>query len=103
MTSVDSNFNFLCASTWGLTPPPIHMRPPEPDPSSSPCGRHKWMAPIPIRRRTLVDCRATEPPVTMVEVTPSFQWPVSTVLHRDEDLGTGRVHGLHGADVTISP
>jgi len=43
MTSVDSNFNFLCgrphgawstrphASTWAWTPPP-------------PCGRHKWMA-----------------------------------------------------------
>jgi len=23
------------------------MRPPEPDPSPSPCGRHKWMAPYP--------------------------------------------------------
>ena len=24
-------------------PPPVHMRPPEPDPP--PCGHHKWMAP----------------------------------------------------------
>ena len=24
-------------------PPPVHMRPPKPDPP--PCGRHKWMAP----------------------------------------------------------
>ena len=31
MTSVDSNFNFLCTSTWGLTPPPVHMRLSEPD------------------------------------------------------------------------
>ena len=32
MTSVDSNLNFLVwRSTWGL-PPPVHMRPPEPDP-----------------------------------------------------------------------
>jgi len=38
MTSVDTNFNFLWTSTWGLTP-----RPHEPDPP--PCGRHKWMAP----------------------------------------------------------
>src|SRR6218665_1730029 len=34
MTSVDSNF--LCdsvwTSTWGWTPSPVHMRPPEPDP-----------------------------------------------------------------------
>src|SRR6218665_2032754 len=33
-------------STWGWTPPPVHMRPPEPDPP--PCGRHKWMAPNPV-------------------------------------------------------
>src|SRR6218665_156601 len=26
-------------------PPPVHMRPPEPDPLLPPCGRHKWMAP----------------------------------------------------------
>src|SRR6218665_3404919 len=30
----------------GLNPsPPVHMRPPEPDPLPPPCGRHKWMAP----------------------------------------------------------
>src|SRR6218665_566829 len=27
-------------------PPPVHMRPPEPDLPPPPCGRHKWMAPI---------------------------------------------------------
>src|SRR6218665_676800 len=33
MTSVDSNFNFLCGRPHGLDPPPpVHMRPPEPDP-----------------------------------------------------------------------
>ena len=33
MTSVDSNFNFLCGrphEAW--PPPPVHMRPPEPEP-----------------------------------------------------------------------
>ena len=40
MTSVDSNFNFLCGRPHGAGPP-AHMRPPEPDPSP----RHKWMAP----------------------------------------------------------
>src|SRR6218665_2614073 len=34
MTSVDSNFNFLCGRPHGAGPlPPVHMRPPEPDPS----------------------------------------------------------------------
>src|SRR6218665_2362312 len=34
MTSVDSNFNFLCGLPHGAGPPsPVHMRPPEPDPS----------------------------------------------------------------------
>src|SRR6218665_3776953 len=34
MTSVDSNFNFLCGRPQGAGPlPPVHMRPPEPDPS----------------------------------------------------------------------
>ena len=33
MTSVDSNFNFLCGRPHGACPPPpVHMRPPEPDP-----------------------------------------------------------------------
>src|SRR6218665_3412455 len=46
MTSVDSNFNFLCGRPHGDgPPPPVHMRPPEPDPLPPPCGRHKWMAP----------------------------------------------------------
>ena len=32
MTSVDSNFNFLCGRPHGAWPPPlVHMRPPEPD------------------------------------------------------------------------
>src|SRR6218665_1302653 len=31
MTSVDSNFNFLCGRPHGAGPP-VHMRPPEPDP-----------------------------------------------------------------------
>jgi len=42
MTSVDSNFNFLCGRPHGAGPLP--PRPPEPDPP--PCGRHKWMAPF---------------------------------------------------------
>src|SRR6218665_3294725 len=34
MTSVDSNFNFLCGRPHGAgPPPPVHRRPPEPDPS----------------------------------------------------------------------
>src|SRR6218665_1350390 len=46
MTSVDSNFNFLCGRPHAAgPPPPVHMRPPEPDPLPPPCGRHKWMAP----------------------------------------------------------
>src|SRR6218665_295472 len=46
MTSVDSNFNFLCGRPHGAGPsPPVHMRPPEPDSPPPPCGRHKWMAP----------------------------------------------------------
>src|SRR6218665_3526592 len=46
MTSVDSNFNFLCGRPHGAgPPPPVHMRPPEPDSPPPPCGRHKWMAP----------------------------------------------------------
>src|SRR6218665_2194506 len=46
MTSVDSNFNFLCGRPHGAgPPPPVHMRPPEPDSLPPPCGRHKWMAP----------------------------------------------------------
>src|SRR6218665_2402680 len=46
MTSVDSNFNFLCGRPHGDgPPPPVHMRPPEPDPPPPPCGRHKWMVP----------------------------------------------------------
>src|SRR6218665_266672 len=46
MTSVDSNFNFLCGHPHRAGPPsPIHMRPPEPDLLPPPCGRHKWMAP----------------------------------------------------------
>src|SRR6218665_3553916 len=33
MTSVDSNFNFLCGRPQGgWTPSPVHMRPAEPDP-----------------------------------------------------------------------
>src|SRR6218665_304157 len=33
MTSVDSNFNFQCGRPHGAgPPPPVHMRPPEPDP-----------------------------------------------------------------------
>ena len=44
MTSVDSNFNFLCGRAHGSWPPRPHAStwawslPP-------PCGRHKWMAP----------------------------------------------------------
>jgi len=34
MTSVDSNFNFVCGRPHGAGPPPlVHMRPPEPAPS----------------------------------------------------------------------
>ena len=33
MTSVDSNFNFLCGRPHGAgPPPPVNVRPPEPDP-----------------------------------------------------------------------
>ena len=33
MTSVNSNFNFLCGRPHGAgPPPPVHMRQPEPDP-----------------------------------------------------------------------
>jgi len=47
MTSVDSNFNFMCGRPHGAGPTsPVQMRPPEPDPLPHPCGRHKWMAPF---------------------------------------------------------
>src|SRR6218665_1544928 len=46
MTSVDSNFNFQCGRPHEAgPPPPIHMCPPELDPTPPLCGRHKWMAP----------------------------------------------------------
>jgi len=36
MTSVDSNFNFLCGRPHGAgPPPPVHLHPPEPDPLPS--------------------------------------------------------------------
>ena len=41
MTSVDSNFNFLCGRPHGAGPP-VHL---SLTPSPPPCGRHKWMAP----------------------------------------------------------
>src|SRR6218665_1629458 len=40
MTSVDSNFKFLCGRPHG-TGPPVHLS----LTPSPPCGRHKWMAP----------------------------------------------------------
>jgi len=47
MTSVDSDFKFLCGRPHGAGPSaPVHMRPPEPDPPL--CGHHKWMAPYQI-------------------------------------------------------
>src|SRR6218665_1944771 len=46
MTSVGSNFDFLCGGPHRAgPPPPVHMRPPEPDPLPPPRVRHKWMAP----------------------------------------------------------
>src|SRR6218665_4119811 len=43
MTSVDSNFNFLCGRPHGAgPPPPVHL---SLTPLPPPCGRHKWMAP----------------------------------------------------------
>src|SRR6218665_230367 len=47
MTSVDSNFNFLCGRPHGAGPPfppstCVHL---SLTPSPHPCGRHKWMTP----------------------------------------------------------
>src|SRR6218665_3005141 len=60
MTSVDSNFNFLCGRPNGAGPPsPIHMRPPELDP---PCGHHKWIAPYhEVVNRAVKSCQKTHP------------------------------------------
>src|SRR6218665_4045369 len=45
----------------GLIPSPL--RPPEPDPSPPPCGRHKWMGPYVLRNlcRTTLVCVAVVP------------------------------------------
>src|SRR6218665_1326653 len=62
-------------------PPPVHMRPPEPDPPPSPCGRHKWMAPNLIIQRLWVDeCKRWQ-------CRPTFIWcracvPVHMTLYR---------------------
>jgi len=46
MTSVDSNFNFLCGRPHGSLPPPpstcVHLS------LTPPCGRPKWMPPYTI-------------------------------------------------------
>src|SRR6218665_67153 len=39
------------------SPPPVHMRPPGPDPLPPPCGRHKWMAPSHFKRAVCISCR----------------------------------------------
>src|SRR6218665_2589896 len=42
MTSLDSNFNFLCGRPHGAGPPSsVHLSLTPPPP----CGRHKWLAP----------------------------------------------------------
>ena len=37
----EHNFLSVWTSTWAWPPPPVYMRPLEPDPPP-PCGRHKW-------------------------------------------------------------
>ena len=62
MTSVDSNFNFLCGRPHGAGPllPLVHMRPPEPDPCPLRVDViNGWPlfseAPFPARENVLVD------------------------------------------------
>src|SRR6218665_2548964 len=55
MTSVDSNFNFLCGRPHGAGPPLpsstcVHL---SLTPFPPPCGRHKWMAPMRIIFRVM--------------------------------------------------
>jgi len=53
MTSVDSNFNFLCGRPHGAgPPPPVHL---SLTPSTPPCGRHKWMAPRAVYNCTMLE------------------------------------------------
>jgi len=54
MTSVDSNFNFLCGRPHGAGPPLlpstcVHLS----LTLSPPCGRHKWTAPYMFYKRLL--------------------------------------------------
>src|SRR6218665_1079733 len=58
MTSVDSNFNFLCGHPHGAGPLPIHMCPRELDPTLPLCVRHKWMAPCLSDLRLILVCNA---------------------------------------------
>src|SRR6218665_640768 len=58
MTSVDSNFNFLCGRphAWAGPPPPFTCVRLNLTPLPHPCGRHKWMAPCLSDLRLILVC-----------------------------------------------
>src|SRR6218665_1198221 len=78
MTSMDSNLNFQCGRPHGVEPLPVHIRPPEPDPSPAPCGRHKWMAPnTKIQAAQLNGNDHNQPFSDIVYVGPTQSFPAS--------------------------
>src|SRR6218665_518763 len=85
MASVDSNFNFLCGRPHGAgPPPPVHMRPNEPDPLPPPCGRHKWMAP-----KTSVSEKNSFMTLFFTQFVLSYASNNTT----SRNIGRGRMHG----------
>src|SRR6218665_1656189 len=61
--------------------PPVHMRPPVPDPLPPPCGRHTWMAPyLYLSRPPISFSEVLQPlfslccrPTSSLERTPKFK------------------------------
>jgi len=60
--------------------PPVHMRPPVPDPLPPPCGRHTWMAPY---------LYLSRPPISFSEVLqPLFSLCCTSSLERTPKFKT---------------
>jgi len=85
MTSVDSNFNFLCGHPHGAWPPPRPHASTWAWPFPPPCIRHKWMAPNwksifqalydSIGQKFPVETFLTNASVALL----SFSWPTDTL------------------------